>query len=141
MNTIERLSESGTALARRARSSLESGSSHLPQWLGAGAALSVAKTGTKVATTLVRRNPGVAIAVGVVGVGVLAYRFYRRRAEAAQTDAPRAAISGKVTRSNGTKVKVTGADKSDANPGRNTERKARTRKTGKDSERAQSSAE
>ncbi len=111
MNAIDRLSESGTALVRRARGSLESGSSHLPQWLGAGAVLSVAKTGTRMATTLVRRNPGVAIAVGVVGVGVLAYRFYRRRAEAAQTDAPRAAISGKVTRSNGTTVKVTAADK------------------------------
>jgi uncharacterized membrane protein YebE (DUF533 family) len=89
MNTIDRLTERGTALVRRARGSVESGTSHLPQWLGAGAALSVAKTGTKVATTLVRRNPGVAIAVGVVGVGVLAYRFYRRRAEAAQTDAAR----------------------------------------------------
>jgi hypothetical protein len=141
MNTIDRLTERGTALVRRARGSVESGTSHLPQWLGAGAALSVAKTGTKVATTLVRRNPGVAIAVGVVGVGVLAYRFYRRRAEAAQTDAPRAAISGKVTRSNGTRVKVTSADKSDAKPGQSTERKPRTRKTAEDTENAQSSAE
>lgn len=97
MNAIDRLSESGTVLARQARRTLESGSSHLPQWLEAGAVLSVAKTGTKVATTLVRRNPGVAIAVGVVGVGVLAYRFYRRRA-AARMDAPRAAISGKISR-------------------------------------------
>ncbi len=141
MNTIDRLSESGTALVRRARGSLGSGTSHLPQWLEAGAMLSVAKTGTKVATTLVRRNPGVAIAVGVVGVGVLAYRFYRRRAEALQTDAPRAAISGKVTRSNGTRVKVTGADKSDAKPGQSTERKPRARKTAEDTERSQSSAE
>lgn len=141
MNAIDHLSESGTALVRRARGSLESGTSHLPQWLEAGAMLSVAKTGTRVATTLVRRNPGVAIAVGVVGVGVLAYRFYRRRAEAAQTDAPRAAISGKVTRSNGTKVKVTSADKSEAGTGSTNERKPRSRKASKNTERAKSSAE
>lgn len=97
MNAIDRLSQSSTALARQARRTFEATSSHLPQWLEAGAVLSVAKTGTKVATTLVRRNPGVAIALGVVGVGVLAYRFYRKRA-AAQTDAPRAAISGKISR-------------------------------------------
>lgn len=141
MNAIDRLSESGTALVRRARSTLESGSSHLPQWLEAGAALSVAKTGTRVATTLVRRNPGVAIAVGVVGVGVLAYRFYRKRADA-RADAPRAAISGKVTRSNGTRVKVTAADKSEAKSGQAaTERKPRARKAAKRTEDAKSSAE
>lgn len=141
MNTIDRFSESGTALVRRARDTLGSGTSHLPQWLEAGAALSVAKTGTRMATTLVRRNPGIAIAVGVVGAGVLAYRFYRRRAEAAQTDAPRAAISGKVTRSNGTKVKVTSGENSDAGTGPTDERKPRSRKTVKASDDANSGAE
>ena len=129
-NTIDRLSDSGTALVRQARRTFESTSSHmpnLPKWLEAGAALSVAKAGTKAATTLVRRNPGILLAVGVVGAGVLAYRAYRRHADA-RVDAPRAAMSGKVTRSNGTRVKVTAADKKEADAGATTERAPRARK-------------
>ena len=130
-NTIDRLSDSGTALVRQARRTFESTSSHLPnlpKWLEAGAALSVAKAGTKAATTLVRRNPGILLAVGVVGAGVLAYRAYRRHADA-RVDAPRAAMSGKVTRSNGTRVKVTAADKSEADADSTTQRAPRARKT------------
>lgn len=82
MNTIDRLSDHSIALAHRTRSGLEAASSHLPQWLSAGAALSLARSGTKVATTLVRRNPAAAVAIGVLGVGVLAYRLYRKRANA-----------------------------------------------------------
>ena len=129
-NTIDRLSDSGTALVRQARRTFESTSSHLPnlpKWLEAGAALSVAKAGTKAATTLVRRNPGILLAVGVVGAGVLAYRAYRRHADA-RVDAPRAAMSGKVTRSNGTRVKVTAADKKEADAGATAERAPRARK-------------
>lgn len=129
-NTIDRLSDSGTALVRQARRTFESTSSHLPnlpKWLEAGAALSVAKAGTKAATTLVRRNPGILLAVGVVGAGVLAYRAYRRHADA-RVDAPRAAMSGKVTRSNGTRVKVTAADKSEADANSTTQRAPRARK-------------
>lgn len=143
-NTIDRLSDSGTALVRQARRTFESTSSHLPslpKWLEAGAALSVAKAGTKAATTLVRRNPGILLAVGVVGAGVLAYRAYRRHADA-RVDGPRAAISGKVTRSNGTKVKVTAADKSETNAGSTAKRAPRVRKTTtKVTKRAKSSAE
>jgi hypothetical protein len=80
MKTIERLSSSSTALAHRARKTIDATSSLLPQWLGTGAALTLARTGTKVATTFVRRNPAAALAIGVVGAGVLAYRMYRRRA-------------------------------------------------------------
>lgn len=79
MKTIERLSSSSTALAHRARKTIDATSSLLPQWLGTGAALTLARTGTKVATTFVRRNPAAALAIGVVGAGVLAYRMYRRR--------------------------------------------------------------
>ena len=122
MNAIDRLSQSSTALARQARRTFESTSAHLPQWLEAGAVLSVAKTGTKVATTLVRRNPGIAIAVGVVGVGVLAYRFYRKRAAAAQTDAPRAAISGKISRG---EAKADASDTSEASAKRAPAKRAR----------------
>ncbi|MES2670565.1 MAG: hypothetical protein V4673_09145 [Pseudomonadota bacterium] len=143
-STIDRLSDSGTALVRQARRTFESTSSRmpdLPKWIEAGAALSVAKAGTKVATTLVRRNPGILLAVGVVGAGVLAYRAYRRHADA-RVDAPRAAISGKVTRSNGAKVKVTAADKkSEAKPGSTTKRTSRARKAAKQTDGADSSAE
>lgn len=130
-NTIDRLSESGTALARQARRTFEATSSHLPnlpKWLEAGAALTVAKAGTKAATTLVRRNPGVLLAIGVVGAGVLAYRAYRRHADARVDAAPRAAISGKVTRSNSTKGTVAAADKSEAKTGSTTKRTPRARK-------------
>lgn len=142
-NTIDRLSDSGTALVRQARRTFESTSSHLPnlpKWLEAGAALSVAKAGTKAATTLVRRNPGVLLAVGVVGAGVLAYRAYRRHADA-RVDAPRAAVSGKVTRSNGSKVKVTAADKRETDAGATPKRAPRVRKATTGSKRAKSSAE
>lgn len=82
MNTINRLSDNRVALMERARDTFGNATSHLPRWLEAGAVLSVAKTSTKAATTLVRRNPGVTIAIGVIGAGVLAYRFYRRRVDA-----------------------------------------------------------
>lgn len=139
-STIDRLSDSGSAIVRQARRTLESTSSRmpdLPKWIEAGAALSVAKAGTKVATTLVRRNPGILLAVGVVGAGVLAYRAYRRHADA-RVDAPRAAISGKVTRSNGTRVKVTAADKKTGSTSR---RAPRARKAAEQTEGADSSAE
>lgn len=80
MNTIDRLTDSSTALVQQARNVLQS--ANLPQWLETGAVLGVAKSGTRAATTLARRNPGVALAIGVVGAGVLAYRFYRKRAAA-----------------------------------------------------------
>lgn len=82
MNTIDRLSDRSLALVHRTRDGLDAASSHLPQWLSAGAVLSLVRSGTKVATTLVRRNPAAAVAIGVLGVGVLAYRMYRKRANA-----------------------------------------------------------
>lgn len=88
MSSIERLSERGSSLVTHARDTLASGAAHLPKWLEAGAALGIAKTGARAATTLARRNPGVAIALGVVGAGLLAYRFYRKRAEAEATRPP-----------------------------------------------------
>ncbi len=133
MNAIDRLSDSGSALVHQARRTLSATSSHLPQWLEAGAVMSVAKTGTRAATTLVRRNPGVAIAIGVVGVGVLAYRFFRRRADAAQTQAPRAAISGKVSRN---KAEADAGDGAAA-PTRKRAAAKRARKTGTTGGRAE----
>ena len=106
MNTIDRFSDRSIALAHRTRSGLDAVSSHLPQWLSAGAALSLARSGTKVATTLVRRNPAAAVAIGVLGVGVLAYRMYRKRAngsDAATTDVGEADVG---TQSNSREVPV-----------------------------------
>jgi len=78
MSTIDRLSERGTSLVTHARQALGSCASSLPKLLEAGAMLGVAKTGLRAATTLARR----AITLGVVGAGVLAYRFHRRRVAA-----------------------------------------------------------
>lgn len=97
MNTIDRLSDRGTHLVSQARHALSSTSSHLPKWLEAGAAVGIARTGVRAATSLARRNPALVIAVGVLGAGVLAYRFYRKRANAQAADA-RPAIQGKIGR-------------------------------------------
>lgn len=136
-STIDQSSDSGNTLADKARSTLEYTSSrmpNLPKWIEAGAALAVAKAGTKVAGTIVRRNPGMLLAVGVVGAGVLAYRAYRRHADAGGS---RPAISGKVTRSNGTKVKVTATEKKgEANGSDTAQRTSRARKAEKDNEGA-----
>lgn len=79
MSAIHDLSQRGTGLVSQARQAIGSGTSHLPTWLEAGAVMGIAKTGLRATTTLARRNPGVAIALGVVGAGLLAYRFYRKR--------------------------------------------------------------
>jgi hypothetical protein len=79
MNAMHSLSQRGNGLVTQARQALGSGASHLPTWLEAGAVMAVAKTGLRATTTLARRNPGIAIALGVVGAGLLAYRFYRKR--------------------------------------------------------------
>lgn len=62
------------------------------KWVETGAALGVLKTGTRVATKFVRRNPVVAVAAAA-GAGLLWYAA-RRRAKQAQ-DGP---IEGKATR-------------------------------------------
>jgi hypothetical protein len=80
MNAMHSLSQRGTGLVSQARRSIGSSVSHLPTWLEAGAVMAVAKTGLRATTTLARRHPGVMIALGVVGAGLLAYRFYRKRA-------------------------------------------------------------
>jgi hypothetical protein len=79
MNAIRHLSQRGNGLVTQARHALDSGASRLPAWLEAGAVMGIAKTGLRATTTLARRNPGIAIALGVVGAGLLAYRFYRKR--------------------------------------------------------------
>ncbi|WP_367380739.1 hypothetical protein [Stenotrophomonas cyclobalanopsidis] len=48
-------------------------------WIKTGAAVGAVKTGSKVATKLVRRNPAVAITAVAVGVGLLGYALYRKQ--------------------------------------------------------------
>lgn len=62
------------------------------QWVQTGAALGALKTGAKVATTVARRNPAIALA-SVAGAG-LAYFLVRRH----QKKAAQGAIEGKATR-------------------------------------------
>ena len=62
------------------------------KWVETGAALGALKTGTRVATTFVRRNPAMAVAAAA-GAGLLWYAA-RRRAKQAQ-DGP---IEGSATR-------------------------------------------
>ena len=48
-------------------------------WLKTGAALGAVKTGGRIATKAVRRNPAVTIAAAAVGVGLLGYALYRKQ--------------------------------------------------------------
>lgn len=68
------------------------------KWLQTGAALGVARTGTRAVGTLIRRNPAVAVAA-VVGAGAIWYltrRQAKKRALAGGGNG--AAIEGKSTR-------------------------------------------
>ncbi len=60
--------------------------------LQTGAALGAVKTGGKVATRFVRRNPAVAVAAAA-GLGLLAYAAYRKRTQTEQD-----ALEGKSRR-------------------------------------------
>lgn len=80
MKTSNRNISKISTLTQHAQNAIGATSTLVPQWLSTGAALTLAKTGTRVAKKLVLRNPAAAVAIGVVGVGVLAYRMYRRRA-------------------------------------------------------------
>ena len=82
---LELAEQAGAGLrqaGRHAGSSLRHAGHGAEQWIKTGAALGAARTGVKVATTVVRRNPvAVAAAAAVVGAGVLAYVLYRKRRE------------------------------------------------------------
>lgn len=62
------------------------------KWIETGAALSVLKTGTRVATKLVRRNP-VMVAAAAAGAGLLWYVVHRKAKQA-----ERGVIEGKSKR-------------------------------------------
>ncbi|MGN7727051.1 hypothetical protein ACTJIL_14700 [Luteimonas sp. 22616] len=62
------------------------------KWIETGAALGALKTGSRVATKFVRRNPAVAVA-SAVGAGLLLYAVRRHQRKAREQ-----AIAGKATR-------------------------------------------
>jgi len=79
MSSEDEVQPRSARLARHARRAFDSAQPALADWVKGGAALGAARTGAKVALTVAKRNPAVFIAAGVLGAGVLAYRFYRKR--------------------------------------------------------------
>ena len=75
-------------LAGQAGDSLKNGSSGAAGWLKTGAAVGALKTGGRMATRVARRNPGTAVALAAVGVGLLGYAAYRKRKQAQLATAP-----------------------------------------------------
>lgn len=78
---------------------------HIPdramQWIETGAALGAVKTGTRVASKFVRRNPAIAVAA-VAGAGLLLYAARRRRAKRIETISDGELIDGESSRVNTT---------------------------------------
>ena len=66
------------------------------KWVETGAALGALRTGTRVATKLVKRNPAIAVAA-VAGAGLLWYAA-RRKARHAANGGSDEAIEGRATR-------------------------------------------
>jgi len=97
MNTLTRLPERAMELASQMGDGLKD---RVPdraiKWIETGAALGVLKTGTRVATRFVRRNPVVAVAAAA-GAGLIWYAA-RHRAKQAANGHGDDAIEGKSTR-------------------------------------------
>jgi len=86
MNTLERLPERALELASRVGDGLRDAvPDRAVKWVETGAALGALKTGTRVATRVVRRNPVIAVAA-VAGAGLLWYAA-RRRAKREDSEA------------------------------------------------------
>jgi hypothetical protein len=93
MRVIDMLSQGGAAALGKAREAADAASPKLKEWVKTGAALGAARAGARVATGVVRRNPGLALAAATIGAGYLAYTAYRKHAAAsalanAERDAP-----------------------------------------------------
>jgi hypothetical protein len=89
MNAIEDLAGRGAAIVEQARRVFDAAPAGVKSVLKTGAALSVARTGARMAGGFVRRNPGLMLAAAVVGAGVLAYSAYRKRTPAASSGSAR----------------------------------------------------
>ncbi len=93
MSLIERLPERTLELATQVGEGIKSSvPDRALKWVETGAALGVARTGAKVVTRFVRRNPVIAVAA-IAGAGLLWYAA-RRRAKQAESDT----IEGQSTR-------------------------------------------
>lgn len=78
MNTLERLPGRALELASRVGDGLRDAvPDRAVKWVETGAALGALKTGTRMATRVVRRNPVMAVAA-VAGAGLLWYAAHRR---------------------------------------------------------------
>jgi len=87
MNTFERIPERALELASRVGGGLRDAvPDQAIKWVETGAALGAAKTGARMATRLVRRNPVIAVAA-VAGAGLLWYAARRRAKHNGNTDA------------------------------------------------------
>ena len=106
MSTIERLPGRAMELAAQVGEGIKS---RVPEralkWVETGAALGAAKTGARVATKFVRRNPAIAVAA-VAGAGLLWYAA-RRRAKQAEEGA----IEGQSRRVDATRQGANGGGK------------------------------
>ncbi|HVR81817.1 MAG TPA: hypothetical protein VHF02_07025 [Luteimonas sp.] len=92
-NTLSNLPERALQLASQVGTGIKDAvPDKAIKWIETGAALGVLRTGTRVATKFVRRNPAVAVAAAA-GAGLLWY-VARRKAKQAQDDA----IDGTATR-------------------------------------------
>ena len=71
------------------------------KWIETGAALGAMRTGTRVATRLVRRNPAMAVAA-VAGAGLLWYAA-RQRQKKQEADAPIEGTAKRIEAKRGTR--------------------------------------
>ena len=107
VNTIERLPGRALELATQVGEGIKS---RVPdramKWVETGAALGVVKTGAKVATKFVRRNPVVAVAA-VAGAGLLWYvaRQRAKQAEDGSIDGQSRRVEAKRNGGNGSEAK------------------------------------
>lgn len=93
MNALTNLPERALELASHVGSGIKDAvPNRALKWVETGAALGALKTGTRVATRMVRRNPGIVVAAAA-GAGLLWYAAHRRAKQAEN-----GAIQGTATR-------------------------------------------
>jgi len=97
MSTFNSLPGRALDLASQMGDSLKGVVPHAGKWLETGAKLGVLKSGARVAATVVRRNPAIAIATAAAG-GLLWYAAHRRAKRAEQGNGNGEAIEGSAKR-------------------------------------------
>jgi hypothetical protein len=106
MNALTRLPERALELASQVGNGIKDAvPNRALKWVETGAALGALKTGTRVATRMVRRNPAIAVAAAA-GAGLLWYAAHRRAKQAEN-----GAIQGTATRVEAKRASGNGARK------------------------------